>query len=135
MCFRTSWTGEKVVLIGGASVDWLGVPLMEGDQAVGVIVVQSYSESIRYGRKEQEILTYISRHIAVAIGRKRTESALRESEERHRAIIAGMADGIMLHDPRGTLTSWNASALRILSLGVEDLPGVALPEEYRRPDS
>ncbi|HTY57872.1 MAG TPA: PAS domain S-box protein, partial [Bacteroidota bacterium] len=112
-----------VVLIGGASVDWLGVPLIEGDEAVGVIVVQSYSDSIRYGRKEQEILTYISRHIAAAIGRKRTEAALRESEERHRTIIAGMGDGIMLHDARGTLTSWNPSALRILALSAEELPG------------
>ncbi len=113
----------EVVLIGGASVDWLGVPLMEGDRAVGVIVIQSYTDSIRFGRKEQEILTYISRHIAVAIGRKRTEAALRESEERHRAIIAGMGDGIMLHDARGTLSSWNPSALRILELPAADLPG------------
>ena len=86
----------EVVLLGGASVDWLGVPLIEGERAVGVIVIQSYSDVIRFGRKEQEILTYISRHIAVAIARKRTEAALRESEERHRAIIAGMGDGIML---------------------------------------
>jgi two-component system cell cycle sensor histidine kinase/response regulator CckA len=113
----------EVVLLGGASVDWLGVPLMEGDRAFGVIVIQSYSDSIRFGGKEQEILTYISRHIAVAIDRKRTEAALRESEERHRAIIAGMGDGIMLHDARGSLSSWNPSALRILDLSEADLAG------------
>jgi PAS domain S-box-containing protein len=111
----------EVVLMGGASVDWLGVPLIEGERAVGAIVIQSYSDAIRFGKKEQEILTYISRHIAVAIDRKRTEAALRESEERHRAIIAGMGDGIMLHDARGTLSSWNPSALRILDLLAAEL--------------
>jgi|GEM_PF-1212056 len=112
-----------VVLLGGASVDWLGVPLMEGDKAVGVIAIQSYTDTIRFGGKEEEILTYVSRHIAVAIDRKRTESALRESEERHRAIIHGMADGIMVHDARGALSSWNPSALRILGLSSKELTG------------
>ncbi len=115
-------TGE-VVLMGGSSVDWLGVPLMEGDRAFGVIVIQSYSGAIRFGPKEQAILTYISRHIAVAIDRKRTEAALRESEERHRAIIAGMGDGIMLHDARGALSSWNPGALAILAIPADELIG------------
>ena len=113
----------EVVLLGGASVDWLGVPLMEADRAVGAIVIQSYSDSVRFGRNEQEILTYVSRHIAVAIDRKRTESALRESEEQHRAIIAGMGDGIMLHETGGGLRSWNPSALRILDQSAAELAG------------
>lgn len=111
----------EVLLLGGPSVDWLGVPLVRGDTTIGAIVVQSYSNSIRYGRKEQEILTYISRHIAVAIDRKRTEAALRDSEERQRTIIAGMGAGLLLHDARGVVISWNPSALRILDRTGSDL--------------
>ena len=125
--FQNLVDAGEVVLLGGASVDWLGVPLMEGERAVGAIVIQSYSDSIRFGRKEQEILTYVSRHIAVAIDRKRTEAALRQSEERHRAIIAGMGNGIMLHDARGALSSWNLSALRILGLTAAELEGWPYP--------
>jgi PAS domain S-box-containing protein len=121
--FQDLLTRGEVVLVGGASVDWLGVPLMEGDTAVGVIVIQSYTDTVRFGRKEQEILTYISHHIAVAIDRKRTEAALRESEERHRAIISGMGDGVLFHDPRGMLSSWNPGALRILDLSEDELQG------------
>ncbi|HUI66490.1 MAG TPA: PAS domain S-box protein, partial [Bacteroidota bacterium] len=111
----------EVMLRGGPSVDWLGVPLVLGDATIGAIVVQSYSNSIRYGKKEQEILTYISRHIAVAIDRKRTEAALRDSEERHRTIIAGMGAGILLHDAHGAVISWNPSSLRILDRTGSDL--------------
>ena len=111
----------EVVLIGGPSVDWLGVPLILHDTIHGVIVVQSYSDAIRFGPKDMEFLTYISRHIAVAIDRKQTEAALRESEEKHRTIIAGMSDGIVLHDEQGDIVSWNASALRILDLSPEEI--------------
>jgi PAS domain S-box-containing protein len=78
---------------------------------------------MRFGPKEQEILTYISRHIAVAIDRKRTENELRDSEERHRTIIAGMGDGLIVHDVHGNVASWNPSALKILDLSAEDLAG------------
>ena len=113
----------EVVLLGGASVDWLGVPLMDGEEPFGVIAIQSYSNSVRFGRKEEEILTYISRHVAVAVERKRTEAALLESEERHRAIISGTGGGILLHDSRGALLSWNPGALRILEVTEGELRG------------
>jgi two-component system, cell cycle sensor histidine kinase and response regulator CckA len=119
--FQTLVDEGEVVLLGGPSVDWLGAPLLRGDAAFGVIVVQSYSDAHRFGTQEQEILNYISRHIAVAIDRKRTESALRESEEKHRAIIAGMGDGVVLHDATGAVVSWNPSAIRILDLAPETL--------------
>jgi len=110
-----------VVLLGEPSVDWLGVPLMRGDTAFGVIVLQSYTDSIRFGRKEQDLLTYISRHVAVAIDRKRTEAALRESEEKNRTIITGMGDGLILHDAQGVIISMNPSALRILDVSPADI--------------
>ncbi|HEX7571525.1 MAG TPA: PAS domain S-box protein, partial [Bacteroidota bacterium] len=39
------------------------------------------------------------------------------------AIIAGMGNGIMLHDARGALSSWNPSALRILDMPAAELEG------------
>ncbi|HTO95280.1 MAG TPA: PAS domain S-box protein [Bacteroidota bacterium] len=113
----------EVVLLGGESVDWLGVPLMDGQEPFGVIAIQSYTDAVRFGRKEEEILTYISRHIAVAVERKRTEAALLENEERLRAIISGTGGGILLHDARGSLLSWNPGALRILDVTEGELDG------------
>ncbi len=41
------------------------------------LVVQSYSEHIRYGEREKDVLTFVSQHIATAIERKRAEETIR----------------------------------------------------------
>jgi len=69
-------------LIGAPSIQWLGVPLKIEDTTIGVLVVQTYTEGVRYGDAEKRILEFVSRQVAMAIERKRAEVALRESEAR-----------------------------------------------------
>lgn len=45
------------------------------------------------------------------------------SESHFRAVIAAMADGVVVHDPSGAIVTWNASAERILGLGGAQLSG------------
>lgn len=67
----------EVEEVGTESVDWLGVPLKSGERAFGVLVVQSYTEMIRFGEKEKEVLTFVSRHIANALERKQAAETIR----------------------------------------------------------
>jgi diguanylate cyclase (GGDEF)-like protein/PAS domain S-box-containing protein len=76
----------EVELVGVPSVDWLGVPLKRGEKTFGVLAVQSYSERIRFSAADLELLTFVSRHIAAAIDRKRGADALRESESKFRTL-------------------------------------------------
>src|SRR5205085_6798292 len=39
----------ELVEFGNRSACWLGVPLLRGGRAVGVVAVQSYSPDVRYG--------------------------------------------------------------------------------------
>ena len=77
----------EVDLVGSPSIDWLGVPLKAGDKPLGVMVVQSYTENIRFGEKERDILTFVSEQAAMAILRKQAEEALRENETRYRELF------------------------------------------------
>lgn len=63
--------------IGAPSVDWLGVPLKAGEDVIGVLVVQSYTENVRYGERELGVLSFVSRHIATALDRKRAQETIR----------------------------------------------------------
>jgi diguanylate cyclase (GGDEF)-like protein len=75
--------------IGTASVDWLGVPLKNADgQVLGVVVVQSYDEEIRYSDTEKSILEYVSTQIAGAIERFRS----RENEVQHQKFMEALLD-------------------------------------------
>jgi diguanylate cyclase (GGDEF)-like protein/PAS domain S-box-containing protein len=67
----------EVLDVGAPSLDWLGVPLKSGDRTYGVLVVQSYSEHVRYGERDKDVLTFVSQHIATAIERKRAEETIR----------------------------------------------------------
>jgi PAS domain-containing protein len=84
----------EVELIGAPSIDWLGVPLKVQERTIGVVVTQSYTEGVRYGEQERDILAFVSTQVALAIERKRAEEALRHAEERYRAFIAQSTEGI-----------------------------------------
>ena len=78
--FREMVEGGLVEALGAPSLDWLGVPLAASGQTKGALVVQSYSEGIRFRREHYDILAFVSTQIAMAIERKRSEEAVRESE-------------------------------------------------------
>jgi len=65
---------------------WLGIPLFDGDVVRGVLAVQSYSTRVRYSLRDQELLTFVSRHIDTALSRRSAAEALHaanhELEER-----------------------------------------------------
>jgi PAS domain S-box-containing protein len=56
--------------------------------------------------------------------RKRTETALRQSEERFRTLIEGVKDyAIYMLDPEGRVTTWNAGAERIEGFQSDEIVG------------
>jgi diguanylate cyclase (GGDEF)-like protein/PAS domain S-box-containing protein len=68
----------EVETVGAPSVDWLGVPLLDGrGRAFGVVAVQSYSERVRFTDDHLSLLTFVSQHLATAIERKRAEEQIR----------------------------------------------------------
>jgi two-component system, cell cycle sensor histidine kinase and response regulator CckA len=88
----------EVELLGAPSLDWIGVPLRLQDRTIGVLVVQTYSEGIRYGEREKDILQFVSTQIAMAIERKRAEAQLRESEHRYRLLFELNPEAMWVYD-------------------------------------
>ncbi len=75
---RLAAKGE-LQLHGGESETWLGVPMMRGDQPLGVIAVQTYDPAVRYTEHDKQILINLSQGIANAMERKRAEVELQNA--------------------------------------------------------
>ncbi len=63
-------------LYGPEAVDWLGVPMMVGKEAMGVLVVQSYDASVRFTDEDPSLLSMVADTMAAALHRRRLRQAL-----------------------------------------------------------
>ncbi len=72
----------EVSVVGSLPIEWLGIPLktVKGE-TIGAIVVQTYSETVRYTQRDVDILNFVSTQIAIAIQRKQTEEKLNQERE------------------------------------------------------
>jgi diguanylate cyclase (GGDEF)-like protein len=70
---------EMAVARGFIPKCWLGVPLIIKDKAVGVIALQSYDNTEAYSYKEQELLVFISSHIAQALEKIEASNHLKQA--------------------------------------------------------
>ncbi|HXE91027.1 MAG TPA: PAS domain S-box protein [Terriglobales bacterium] len=103
--------------VGAPSVDWLGVPLKQGETNFGVLVVQSYDEHVRYGERDKDILTFVSQQVASAIEHKRSQEALRRSEASYRSLFASAAYGICRSLSDGRILDANPAMVEMLRYG------------------
>ncbi|TAN05210.1 MAG: EAL domain-containing protein [Rhodanobacteraceae bacterium] len=69
----------EVSAYGPDAVCWLGVPLVCAERTVGALAVQSYSPEHHYTLRDQELLTFVSYHIANALERVRATESLRRA--------------------------------------------------------
>ena len=69
----------EVVSHGARATVWLGVPLICSEVTVGVLAVQSYDADHNYTRRDQELLTFVSYHIANALMRKQAADSLKDA--------------------------------------------------------
>jgi two-component system cell cycle sensor histidine kinase/response regulator CckA len=113
----------EVELVGEASLDWLGVPLRTGDRTIGVLVVQTYSDGVRYREPERDILQFVSTQVALAIERKRAEADRGRQQELLRHVIDLNPSLIFVKDWEGRFTLVNRALADLYGARVEDLIG------------
>jgi diguanylate cyclase (GGDEF)-like protein len=79
--------GGPFRIVGAAFEDWLGVPLMQGNEVAGCVVVQSYDETHHYDEQDKSLLIYVAQHIQTALERRLAHAELeRRVEERTMAL-------------------------------------------------
>ena len=69
------------------------MPLKAGGRTIGVLAVQSYTATVRYGEQDRDLLAYVGPHIGAALERVR---AVEETRQRNAelALINGVQEGL-----------------------------------------
>lgn len=74
--------GEIAQVVGNSDmVSWMGAPMMLQEQAVGVVIVQSYDETLMYSHEELFLLSFVANHMATALGRLDADTALFQAQQ------------------------------------------------------
>jgi serine phosphatase RsbU (regulator of sigma subunit) len=68
----------EIKLFGSQSTSWLGVPLKLSGNMLGVMAVQCYDNNDAYSAKDEELMVFVSDHIARAIDSVRAEDQIRK---------------------------------------------------------
>ena len=133
--FKEMVARGEVESIGAPSLDWLGVPLKVENRIIGVMVTQTYTEGIRFGRREEQILSFVSSQVAMAIDRKRSEEELRTNQQRYQTLVEASTDGIFLETLDGRIIDCNPSGCKMYGYTKEELLHLTvadlIPEEQR----
>jgi PAS domain S-box-containing protein len=116
----------EVELIGTPAMDWLGVPLKTEDKTIGIMVVQNYTESTRFGEDHKNILMFVSSQVAMAIERKRAEERLKASLAEKEVLLREVH-----HRVKNNMQIMS-SLLNLQTIDIKDPTAVHLLKECQR---
>lgn len=94
--FKRLLESGEILDLGAAPVDWLGVPLLSDSRVIGAMVVQSYTEDVRYSEAEKELLMFVSQHIVNALERVRQREMMQAEIDHQTAKLRQINDDLKL---------------------------------------
>lgn len=116
--------------IGRSAACWLGVPILAGDESLGVIAVQSYSSAEAYDTSHQEVLVTIAAQAAAAIQNARlyarTDEALAHRVQELGSILRTTREGMLLLDPDWRVLAANRALADFVGVAQLELTGKPL---------
>jgi signal transduction histidine kinase/DNA-binding response OmpR family regulator len=83
---EADWVALGMRGVGTPARSWLGVPLLGGDHAIGVITVQSTTQEGRFGEADARLLGTIAANVGVAVQNARLYAETRRRAEEMAAL-------------------------------------------------
>ena len=122
--------------VGTPSLSYLGVPILVGDTAIGVLSVQSTREEGRFGEADAGLLATIAASVGAAIQNARLFEAQREAKQYFEALVEISPVAVVEMDTDELVTGWNPAAAELFGYTPDEVIGrhidtIVVPEELR----
>jgi PAS domain S-box-containing protein len=114
---------EGLAMVGTPSRSYLGVPIMVGEKAIGVISVQSTGEEGRFGEGDMRLLATIAANVGVAIQTARLFAEIGRQKEYLESLVEITPVAVIVMDPKERVTGWNPAATELFGHTAEEAIG------------
>jgi diguanylate cyclase (GGDEF)-like protein/PAS domain S-box-containing protein len=122
------WKDHRdMALAHGLRACW-STPIRDADGAVLGALGVFYDEPQLPSQEDLAFIANITHLVGVAIQKDRVERSLHESEERYRAVVERLTEGIVVQSREGVILACNPSAERILRIDAST--AVGQPSRY-----
>jgi PAS domain S-box-containing protein len=110
-------------LIGRSARSYLGVPILSGNRATGVISVQSTQEEGRFNENDQRLLSTIAANVGAAIQNARLLDETNRQKQYFEALFENSPAAIVIIGTDSTVLSWNPAAEKLFGYTPEEAIG------------
>ncbi|GMT44489.1 MAG: hypothetical protein IEMM0006_0321 [bacterium] len=111
----------EVEKIGPYAAVWMGIPLINKGNFIGVMALQHYKNPNAFSKRDEELLNFISNQLALFIERKNALARLKASNERYKTVMQQAGDAIFLCDMDGNIVDANEKTATSLGYSLKDL--------------
>ena len=127
---------DEQASVGTPSLSYLGVPILLGNKAIGVISVQSIDEEGRFGEADSRLLATIAANVGVAIQNARLFSEIDRQKEYFEMLVEVSPAAVVVMDAEERVTGWNPAAAALFGYTADEAIGrpideLVVPDEFR----
>ena len=109
--------------VGTPVRSFLGVPILLGEAAIGVISVQSIEEEGRFGETDSRLLATIAANVGVAIQNARLFSEVERQRQYLESLVAISPAAVVVMNADERVTDWNPAAAELFGYSAEEALG------------
>jgi PAS domain S-box-containing protein len=109
--------------VGTPSLSYLGVPILVGNKAIGVISVQSIEEEGRFGEADVRLLATIAANVGVAIQNARLFAEVERQRSYLESLVSITPAAVVVLDAAERVTDWNPAAAELFGHSAEEAVG------------
>jgi PAS domain S-box-containing protein len=119
---------EELATLGTPSLSYLGVPILVGSKAIGVVSVQSIEEEGRFDEADSRLLATIAANVGVAIQNARLFTQVERQREYLESLVAISPAAVVVMDTQEVVTDWNPAAAELFGYSAEEAVGRPVDE-------
>jgi PAS domain S-box-containing protein len=95
---------------------WIGAPMLLDDRCIGVLRLRDDEHRAPYSEDDAEVLTFVGRQVATAIGRQEAYARLAEERRLFQALMDNVPDRVFFKTPTSEYLRINRAMADALSL-------------------